>query len=109
VILIATLARPLRRIDSVFDTYEESWIKSCEHERRGADEIVYQISGPDQIRPKDFSKSLKSSSFKQQLPHFLAKDWSSDHYACLLQDREVILGVDQQCFTSSKLLKAKLY
>ena len=32
-ILIATFARHSSRVDIVFDTYEEPWIKSCEHER----------------------------------------------------------------------------
>ena len=59
---------------------------------------MYQISGLDQIRPKDFNKALKSSSFKQQLAHFLVKDWAADHYASLLEGREVFLGVNQQCF-----------
>lgn len=106
-ILIATLARQSRRVDIFFDTYEEPWIKSCEHERLGAQEVVYQISGPDQIRPKDFNKALKSSFCKQQLAHFLVKDWASDHYANLLEGREVCLGVDQQC-VKFRVVKGKL-
>ena len=52
---------------------------------------------PDQVRPKDIAKGLKSPSFKQQLPRFLVKDWASEHHASVLRDREVYLSVDGEC------------
>lgn len=91
------LAYPSERVDIVFDTYEEPSIKDCERDRRGAEETVYLIHGPEQVRPKDFGKALKSSSFKQQLPRFLMKDWAEQHHAPALTDREVFLGVEGEC------------
>ena len=89
VILHTVLAHPSKRVDIVFDTYEEPSIKGCECDRRGVEETVYMIAGPDQVRPKDIAKALKSPSFKQQLPRFLLKDWASEHHVSILNDRSL--------------------
>jgi len=81
----------------VFETYEEPSIKDLEHNRREKEDAVYVITGPDQVRPKDISKALKSPSFKQQLPRFLMKEWASEHHAHVLSGREIFLGVDGEC------------
>lgn len=74
VVLHTVLAHPSQIVDIVFDTYEEPSLKASERHRRGVEETIYVISGPDQVRPKDMVKALKSSSFKQQLPRFFMKD-----------------------------------
>lgn len=59
---------------------------------------MYHIRGPDQIRPSNIEKALKSPSFKQQLPRFLVKDWAEQWHSAALDGREVYLGVDTSCF-----------
>ena len=96
-ILIAALSHQSKRIDIAFDTYEEPSIKDCERERRGAKEQRYVISGPDQIRPKNIEKALKSSSFKRGLPEFMMDDWAGEQYRHILEGRIVFLGVNGKC------------
>ena len=84
-LLNTVLSFPSKRVDILFDTYEEPSIKEGEHERRGASATVYRITGPDQIRPRDIVSALKSPSFKQQLPRFLAKDWAEQWYSNVLR------------------------
>ena len=97
-LLNVVLSFPSKRVDILFDTYEEPSIKGDEHQHRGAEATVYRITGPDQIRPRDIEKALKSPSFKQQLPRFLVKDWGEQWYSGSLEGREVYLGVDTSCF-----------
>ena len=96
-ILNSVLAYGAQRTDVVSDTLESGWIKECERERRGADAVRYTMSGPDQIRPKDLDKALKSPSFKEQLPQFLMRDWAEQHHAQALSGRELYLGVQGEC------------
>jgi len=76
VLLHMVLSNHSKRVDIVFDTYEEPSIKGSEHDRRGAEGSVFVITGPEQVRPRSIEKALKSSSFKQQLPQFLLKEWA---------------------------------
>ena len=96
-ILNSVLAYGAQRTDVVSDTLESGWIKECERERRGADAVRYTMSGPDQIRPKDLDKALKSPSFKEQLPQFLMRDWAEQYHAQALSGRELYLGVQGEC------------
>ncbi|KAG1693158.1 Complement component receptor 1-like protein [Nymphon striatum] len=77
---------------------KEPSIKSNEHERRGIKLSVYRITGPDQIRPRSLEKALKSTSFKQQFPRFLVKDWSQPWHYASLDGKEVYIGVDTNCY-----------
>ncbi len=87
------------RVDIIFDAYPHPSIKESERSRRGLDdEKEYVITGPEQYRPKKIADSLKSTSFKQQLPQFLAKEWESHHYAKLIQQRNVYLAYLGTCF-----------
>lgn len=97
-ILVSSLAYRSRRIDVTFDTYERPSIKDCERERRETvvgEELV--IKGPEQKRDSSFKKQLERESFKRELPIFLTKDWSSNLYKPLLDDKEVYLGVMGEC------------
>ena len=96
-LLNTVLSFPSRRVDIIFDTYEEPSIKEAEHQRRAAEATVYRITGPEQIRPRDMEKALRSPSFKQQLPRFLVKDWGEQWYYSALEGREVYLAYDTSC------------
>jgi len=41
------------RVDFVCDTYHDASIKEIERNRRGAAEMTFAITGPDQKRPRD--------------------------------------------------------
>ena len=96
-LLHVVLSHPSKRIDILFDTYEEPTIKGNERERRVAEETVYNITGAEQIRSRNLEKALKSVSFKQQLPRFLVKDWAKQWYFACLDGRELYVGFDTEC------------
>ena len=59
----------------------------------------YVITGPQQRRvPKDMNDALKSTSFKKELPQFLANEWQDQSYASALGDCEVYLDVPGNCY-----------
>ena len=72
-ILIQATALSSKRVDIVFDTYEEPSIKGMERERRGI--RAMGTTRPQQTRPADFNEALKSPTFKRELPTFLLNEW----------------------------------
>ena len=66
-----------RRIDLICDTYINPSIKDTEHQKRGVNESLYSITGPQQRCPKDFLKLFLSPSFKTALFRFLVTEWKS--------------------------------
>ena len=89
---IQATALSSKRVDIVFDTYEEPSIKGMERERRGACDRNYKIIGPQQTRPADFNEALKSPSFKRELPTFLLNEWKEQAYAHIIHERHVYVG-----------------
>jgi hypothetical protein len=94
--LLRYLCSMSKRVDLVCDTYTED-IKDLERTRRGAVETEYQITGPEQTRPKEWSETLKSASFKTAFFRFLLVEWKDDRYGELLSGHEVYVGVEDQC------------
>ena len=85
----------------VFDDYLEPSLKDAERARRGAvaaDAKTYMISGPLQRRPRDMAESLKSRSFKKELPVFLSKEWMDPSYASILGKRSLFLDIPGACY-----------
>ena len=54
------------RIDFVCDTYTSLSIKDVERNIRGShyDRFMFQITGAEQIFPKEFQETMKSCNFK---------------------------------------------
>ena len=52
----------------------------------------YNIIGPQQTRPVDFSEALKSPSFKTELPTFLLNEWKQQASAHIIHERHVYVG-----------------
>ena len=96
-ILIQATALSSKRVDIVFDTYEEPSIKGMERERRGTCDRNYKIIGPQQTRPVDFNEALKSPSFKRELPTFLLNEWKEQAYAHIIHERHVYVGHLDKC------------
>lgn len=96
--LLQQLASISREVHLVCDVYSTPSIKDMERERRGNYDIVYHITGPEQMRPKDWQVALRSSSFKTQLFNFLAVEWENVEYLHILWDCHVYLAVNSECF-----------
>ena len=69
----------------VCDTYRSPLIKDIERNKCVAIDREIAITGPDQQRPKDFSKALHSGKFKTSLFRFLAKEWQKDDYKIIMK------------------------
>ncbi|CAH0563075.1 unnamed protein product [Brassicogethes aeneus] len=87
-----------RRIDVVFDRYFNPSIKDCERELRGASLSNYAITGPQQVRPSDFAKELRSNNFKEALVEFLINYWTDDAFIPFLKDKTLNVNFDE-CYT----------
>ena len=66
-------------------------IKDAERALRGGFcelDREYVISGPIEVRPKDFIAALKSSCFKTALLKFVAIDWKKMSYTVCMPEHE---------------------
>ena len=90
------------RIHLVADRYDCISIKCLEQEKRGCDttsKFTYRITGPDQSRPRDFSKALSSVSFKMELLQFLVTEWEDPAYMDILKDKVMIYGFKNYAYS----------
>ena len=89
-----------KRIDFVCDSYHSPNIKDVEHALRSQDNqsTNYCITGSDQKRPKDWSDTLKSSSFKTAFFEFLAQEWRDQSRTHILKGHMVYLALDEVCY-----------
>ena len=94
-ILIQATALVRKRVDIVFDTYDEP--SGMERERRGTCDRNYKIIGPQHTRPADFNEALKSPSFKRELSIFLLNEWKEQAYAHIIHERHVCVGHLDEC------------
>lgn len=81
-------------VDIIFDRYFSPSIKNYERDLRNNTDIPYNISGPDQSRPHDFTKELRNNYFKEALVKFLIEDWASDEKAPFIGDKIIRLNFD---------------
>ena len=86
------------RVDFVCDSYISPSIKESERNRRGAAEVTFTITGPEQKRPRDWQQALKSSSFKTGFFHFLSIEWRKRSYAHIIEGHHVYIGLEETCF-----------
>lgn len=100
-----------KRVDIVFNDILTPSIKDIERDRRsGSDrDGVFTISGPNQIRPSDFLKALRSDNFKKQLVNFFASHFDNDCFSDVIGDKTVRMTVESKCFvftaTEGRVLK----
>ena len=69
--LLSQLTHMAKQTHLVCDVYNRPSIKYVERMRRGSEELVFCITGPEQNRPKNWQSALRSSSFKTEFMHFL--------------------------------------
>ena len=86
----------------VCDVYKEPSIKHLERSRRGEEDLTFSITGPEQKRPRDWQKALKSPKFKAAFFRFLAAEWERQRYLRLLGNHIVFLGFDTVCYSYCK-------
>lgn len=78
-----------------FDRYFKPSIKDYEHHLRQQTDLSYfKITGPQQVRPSDFSKELKNINFKEVLVGFLINFWPTDEVAPIIGSKTVYLNCD---------------
>lgn len=86
------------RLDLVFDQYFVPSIKGNERiSRDGFRSSSYNITGPNQVKPADFLKELKNSSFKEALVKFLISHWTSDELIPVIGHRRIYLN-HEKCY-----------
>jgi len=95
-ILIQAAALSQGRIDILFDTYDTPSIKDVERINRGTAEGTYNITGPEQARPK-LKDALKSTSFKRQLPLFRARECGKAECGPIIGERDLFVGFNDRC------------
>ena len=94
--LLEKLVRMAPRVDFVCDSYISPSLKDIERIRRGNSEQIFSITGPEQTRPRDWQKSLKSPSFNRALIRFLAIEWKKDQYSSILEKSELFFGFEEK-------------
>ena len=89
------------QIHLVFDKVVKPSIKDCERDARaGASDRseTFEISGPSQKRPKNFTAALRNDSFKESLIRFLASSWEDPSTAEILKNKTLFVTCDNRCF-----------
>lgn len=97
-ILLHQLIKMSHQVHLVCDVYHTPSIKDAERKKRGSEDLVFSITGPEQTRPKDWQSALKQSSFKVEFMRFLALEWMKSTYADIIGDHEVYLALDDTCY-----------
>ena len=97
--LMSQLCHMAAEVHMVCDTYLSFSIKDCERNRRGSHDTLYNITGPDQRRPKDWQLALKSASFRASFFRFIASEWEKDSYNDLLAGHKIYLALDNKCLS----------
>ena len=83
-----------KRLDIVFDKYDEMSPKSGERMRRrnGADPLEIVINGPATVLPVQWKRYLATVYNKQQLTAFLAETWCCTVPSLLQHGQEVVIA-----------------
>lgn len=94
-ILKAFTASNASEIVIVFDRYFTPSIKDSEHVLRGRIHgNKFDIRGPEQKRPSNFSNELKNIYFKDALVKFLCDDWSQDYMAAFIGNKNIFVNYE---------------
>ena len=96
-LILNKLCKMSPRVDLVFDTYCTPSVKDVEHGRRSADDCMYTITGPEQKRPKDWQKALRSAAFKTAFFRFLLDEWTRHADIAVLTNHKVYIGLEEEC------------
>ena len=83
-----------KEVHIIFDKYKKPSLKDFEHDRRGEDNIHYDVRKENK-RPAEFCQLLRSSEFKEKFVEFLILDWETDECIKLIAGKTVKINYDQ--------------
>ena len=86
---LSQLVHMSHQVHMLCDVYSTPSIKDAERQIRGSEDLVFCITGPEQIRPKDWQSAHRQSSFKVEFLRFLATEWMQSRYADIFAVLEV--------------------
>ncbi len=87
-----------REVHVCLDKYVENSIKDSERKLRGAVDVPYIITGPDQTMRQSGQKLLTNGVFKNELGKFLLKEWGKDHYWNIFGGKTLYASYGGECF-----------
>ena len=96
--LLRQLCAMSQRVNLVAEQYKSPSIKDVERERRGVNDTIFKINGPEQKRPSEWQKCLLSPSFKTSIMKFLSCEWMRPCYAPILEGHTLYLALEQYCY-----------
>ena len=73
-----------KEIHFVSDKWVKPSIKDCERDKRSAENIPYQIQGPEQKLPSNWLSALRNPFFKESLILFLVNTWKDDEFSPII-------------------------
>lgn len=87
------------RVDIIFDQYFSPSIKDYERTRRNEQRTIdFNIIGPSQTKPTDFTKELKNIKFKESFVKFLIEYWATDEMVTFIGNTLIKLNYDS-CYS----------
>ncbi|XP_063379234.1 uncharacterized protein LOC134666051 [Cydia fagiglandana] len=89
----------VQEIHLVFDRYLSPSIKDKEREKRQEEEIPFEITGPLQRPPSDFTKKLKNRKFKEAIVSYLAINWNNDEFGAIIGGKKIYLTLNEKCYS----------
>ena len=98
--ILEYLCAQAKRIDFVCDTYKHPSVKDVERDRRGDLHglTALVVTGPEQHRPVEYQKALRSDEFKTSLLAFLSVEWLDDQYAPILRGHQLFFALGADCY-----------
>lgn len=87
------------RVDIIFDRDTSPSIHNYENsQRQHILNLDYVISGPDQVRPADFTKELKNAKFRESFVNFLMNHWTNAEMAPFIGNRIMNVSL-KECYS----------
>ena len=87
-----------KEIHYVSDKWVKPSIKDCERDKRSAENIPYQIQGPEQKLPSNWLSALRNPFFKESLILFLVNTWKDDEFSPIIGRKVVFANQSDRCF-----------
>ena len=85
-------------IHYVTDKWITPSIKDSEREGRNSNDQSYEIKGPNQKRPSNWTDALKNPNFKVALNRYLIDAWNDDSFLSLFQGKTLYANSGDVCY-----------
>ena len=80
------------------DKYLDNSLKASERELRGAVNVNYEITGPEQSIRQSGQKLIHNINFKDELARFLLREWMKAHYSAYIEGKVVYASYGGKCY-----------